>query len=79
MSKSFLSDIDFEKESKIIKFSPEDEIKNTDESIELFCEKLNGIIDTHLFLNKLLQMFFLIFQFQKPLRPSFYAPSNSFV
>lgn len=49
----FLSDIDFEKESKIIKFSPEDEIKNTDESIELFCEKLNGIIDTHLFLNKL--------------------------
>ena len=27
MSKSFLSDIDFEKESKIIKFSPEDEIK----------------------------------------------------
>lgn len=53
MSKSFLSDIDFEKESKIIKFSPEDEIKNTDESIELFCEKLNGIIDTHLFLNKL--------------------------
>ena len=29
------------------------EIKNTDESIELFCEKLNGIIDTHLFLNKL--------------------------
>lgn len=53
VSKSFLSDIDFEKESKIIKFSPEDEIKNTDESIELFCEKLNGIIDTHLFLNKL--------------------------
>ena len=53
MSKSFLSDIDFEKESKIIKFSPEDEIKNTDEIIELFCEKLNGIIDTHLFLNKL--------------------------
>ena len=48
-----MSDIDFEKESKIIKFSPEDEIKNTDESIELFCEKLNGIIDTHLFLNKL--------------------------
>lgn len=53
MSKSFLSDIDFAKDSKTIKFFPEDEIKNTDESIELFCEKLNGIIDTHLFLNKL--------------------------
>lgn len=49
MSKSFLSDIDFEKDSKIIKFCAEDEIKDTDESIELFCEKLNGIIDTHLF------------------------------
>lgn len=53
MSKSFLSSIDFEKDSKTIKFFPEDEIRNTDESIELFCEKLNGIIDTHLFLNKL--------------------------
>lgn len=53
MSKSFLSDIDFEKDSKIIKFCAEDEIKDTDESIELFCKKLNGIIDTHLFLNKL--------------------------
>lgn len=36
MSKSFLSDIDFEKNSKTIKFSAEDEIKNTDESIEFF-------------------------------------------
>lgn len=53
MSKSFLSDIDFEKNSKTIKFSAEDEIKNTDESIELFCERLDSIIDTHLFLNKL--------------------------
>lgn len=53
MSKSFLSDIDFGKDSKIIKFFAEDEIKDTDESIELFCEKLNGVIDTHLFLNKL--------------------------
>lgn len=49
MSKSFLSDIDFEKNSKTIKFSAEDEIKNTDESIELFCERLDSIIDTHLF------------------------------
>ena len=53
MSKSFLSDIDFEKNSKTIKFSAEDEIKNTDESIEFFCERLDSIIDTHLFLNKL--------------------------
>ena len=53
MSKSFLNDVDFEKNSKTIKFSPEDEIKNTDESIDLFCKRLNSIIDTHLFLNKL--------------------------
>lgn len=53
VSKSFLSDIDFSQDSKTIKFFPEDEIKNTDESIQSFCEKLNGIVDTHLFLNKL--------------------------
>lgn len=53
MSRSFLNDIDFSKDSKTIRFFPEDEIKNTDESIELFCERLNDIIDKHLFLNKL--------------------------
>ena len=53
MSISFLSKIDYTKSSTTIKFSLEDEIVNTDESIELFCEKIKSIVDTHLFLNKL--------------------------
>jgi hypothetical protein len=32
---------------------PEDEIRDTDESIELFCEKLDRVVETHLFLKKL--------------------------
>jgi len=53
MSKVFLNEIDFSKDSKTIYFYPEDEIKNTDESMDQFCEKLNQIIDGHIFLNKL--------------------------
>ncbi len=53
ISNTFLSEIDFAKDSKMIKLYEQDEIKNTDESIELFCNKLNRIIDNHLFLNKL--------------------------
>lgn len=53
ISKTFLNEIDFSKDSKTIRFYPEDEIKNTDESIDCFCEKLNQITDTHVFLNKL--------------------------
>ena len=53
MSKTFLSEIDFSKNSKTIHFNPEDEIKNSRESVDFFCEKLNRIIDTHVFLSKL--------------------------
>lgn len=53
MTPAFLSSIDFSKGSKTIKFSLEEEIKNTDESIELFCSKLKQVIDNHLFLQKL--------------------------
>lgn len=53
MSKVFLNEIDFSKDSKTIYFYPEDEIKNTDESMDVLCEKLNQIIDAHVFLNKL--------------------------
>ncbi len=52
-SKVFLNEIDFSKDSKTIYFYPEDEIKNTDESMDVLCEKLNQIIDAHVFLNKL--------------------------
>lgn len=53
LSPSVLCDIDFAKDSKTIKFYPNEEITDTDESIDFFCEKLNYIIDNHLFLHKL--------------------------
>lgn len=45
--------INFEQSSVTIKLYTEDEIKDTDESIDLFCNKLDQVIDTHLFLRKL--------------------------
>ncbi|GAA0794471.1 ATP-dependent RecD-like DNA helicase [Faecalicatena orotica] len=53
LSTSIINDIDFNKDSYTIKFCQEDEIRNTDESINEFCEKLDQIIETHLFLQKL--------------------------
>lgn len=53
MSPSFIKRINFEQSSTTIKLYPEDEIKDTDESIELFCKKLDQVVDTHLFLKKL--------------------------
>lgn len=53
MSPSFLKTINFEQSNATIKLYPKDEIKDTDESIELFCEKLDQVVDTHLFLKKL--------------------------
>lgn len=53
MSPSFIKTINFEQSSATIKLQPEDEIKDTDESIELFCKKLDQVVDTHLFLKKL--------------------------
>lgn len=53
MSVSFLNDIDFGKESVTISFSSEEEIKNTDESVERFCEELIDIIDRHAFIREL--------------------------
>ncbi len=53
MSPSFLRTINFEQSSSTIKFYPEDEIKDTDESIDIFCKKLDKVIDTYLFLKKL--------------------------
>ncbi len=53
LSPSFIQSIDFETNSTTIKLSIEDEIKDTDESVNMFCQKLQGIIDFHLFLRKL--------------------------
>lgn len=53
LSPSFIKSINFEKNSITIKFNPEDEIKDTDESVDMFCDKLQRIIDFHLFLSKL--------------------------
>ena len=53
LSPSFIQSIDFETNSTTIKLSTEDEIKDTDESVNMFCQKLKGIIDFHLFLRKL--------------------------
>ena len=53
ISPSFIKSIDFEKDSTTIKLKFEDEIEDTDESINIFCNKLQRIIDFHLFLSKL--------------------------
>ena len=53
VSPSFVKSINFEQTSTTIKLYPEDEIKDTDESIALFCKKLDQVVDTHLFLKKL--------------------------
>lgn len=53
LSPSFIQSIDFEKNSTTIKFSPEDEVEDTNESVDMFCQKLQKIIDMHLFLSKL--------------------------
>lgn len=53
LSPSFIKTINFEQFSTTIKLQPEDEIEDTDESMDLFCERLNQVVDTHLFLKKL--------------------------
>jgi len=53
LSPSFIKSIDFEKKSTTVKLCLEDEIKDTDESINMFCNKLQQITDFHLFLMKL--------------------------
>lgn len=53
LSPSFIQSIDFGKNSTTIKLSSEDEIEDTDESVNMFCHKLQKIIDIHLFMSKL--------------------------
>ncbi|MCM1124205.1 MAG: ATP-dependent RecD-like DNA helicase [Eubacterium sp.] len=53
MSVDFLNSINFCNDSTTIYFSPEEEILNVDESVEVFCDKLEKIIDFHSFVNQL--------------------------
>lgn len=53
LSPSFINSIDFNKNSTTIKLTFDDEIKDTDESIDSFCDKLQRIVGLHLFLSKL--------------------------
>ena len=53
MSVDFLNSIDFDKESMTINFTDEEEILNTDESLNAFCKKLESIASQHSFINKL--------------------------
>ena len=53
MSVEFLNSINFGKDSITISFSPDEEILNTNESIDSFCKMLETIIDHHAFVVKL--------------------------
>ena len=47
MSPNFIASIDFDKDSTVVDFTSEDEILNTDESVDEFVKKLDNIADTH--------------------------------
>ena len=53
ISTRFLSSIDFDKDSYTISFTADDEIKDTDESIDSFVNKLNSIAETHSYIKQL--------------------------
>lgn len=53
MSVDLLNSIDFERDSTTISFSPDEEILNTNESINYFCKTLETIINHHDFVLKL--------------------------
>lgn len=53
MSPRFISSIDFDNDSKVIDFTSEDEILNTDESVDEFVKKLDYIADTHSYMSQM--------------------------
>lgn len=53
MSVDFVNLIDYEKNSATISFTPDDEIKNTEESVNHFCDQLAEIADRHSFISRL--------------------------
>lgn len=58
MSVDFVNSIDFTKDSATIRFTSDEEIKNTDESIEVFCDKLEKIINHHSFISQLDDLYY---------------------
>lgn len=53
MSPQFIASIDFDKNSNVIDFTSEDEIFNTDESVDEFVKKLDYIADTHSYMSQM--------------------------
>lgn len=53
MSSEFIASLDFNKDSATIVFNSEDEIKNTDDSMDAFVKKLDSIADTHSYMKQL--------------------------
>lgn len=53
MSVDFINSIDFNKNSATISFTADEEIFDTEESVILFCRKLESIVLQHSFVNKL--------------------------
>ena len=53
MSVDFVNSIDYIKDSTTIKFTPDEEIINTDESVNAFCDKLAHIVSHHSFVKQL--------------------------
>ena len=53
MSPSFIASIDFDNNSKVIDFTTDDEILNTDESVNEFVKKLDYIADTHSYMSQM--------------------------
>lgn len=53
ISSEVIASIDFNKNSKTIEFYPEEEIKNTDYSVDIFVQKLVSIAETHSFIKQL--------------------------
>lgn len=53
MSNAFLNSIDYNKDSATITFTSDEEIKNTDESVDEFCKRLQYIVEIHSFVSNL--------------------------
>lgn len=53
MSPKFIASINFDQDSITIDFSADDEIKNTDESVNEFVKKLDFIADTHSYMSQM--------------------------
>ena len=53
MSVDFVNTLNYEHDSATLSFTSDEEIKNTNESIEAFCDKLSDIICHHTFVKQL--------------------------